>query len=629
VRINDQRIGRLVRDENDLRADFEVPAGTLKEGINRLHIEQTGRPDPDDIRVGQIQLHPLAPEQLRRGALLEVVITDQNQDPLPGRITVVDPAGTLMPVGLKSTTGLAVREGVVYTATGSATFGLQPGQYRIYAGRGFEYSVQAAKVELQAGHKAKRTLQLTRQVDTSGWVACDTHVHTVTHSGHGDCTIEERMVTLAGEGIELPIATDHNKQIDYTEAARAAGTRDDFTPVVGNEVTTKRGHFNIFPTRADAELPDHEAADWKSLFESIYSSPDVRVAILNHGRDLHSNFRPFSPRHHLSLTGMNLDGFDRRFNAMELINSGAVQTDPMELFADWCGLINHGMQVTPVGSSDSHDVTRYIVGQGRTYIECDDSNPADLSIQDAVDAFLAGRVIVSYGLMAKLQANDEIGPGGQFSLGASQDLEITAEILGPAWTDVRQVELWVNGRRRFMQTIPGRKSKRAQQAVAPTPDPEGLQARVHWTIPRSELFHDVWLSAVAIGPGVTAPYWPCAKPYQPDSIHFTPYVFSSTGPIRVDVDGDGVYTSPAASAEEILRESGVASVEDLPDWKELASRLQHVDESVVHQVLGILRDRTIDPQKLVNQVDADQRRTIATFEQAWRQSLRARLDQTE
>ena len=174
--------------------------------------------------------------------------------------------------------------------------------------------------------------QLAKEVNTEGWVACDTHVHTVTYSGHGDCTLQERLVTLAGEGIELPISTDHNTQIDYSETALALGLSKWFTSVVGNEVTTQKGHFNIFPTAAESARPNHLAANWKELFDSIFGNPQVKVAILNHARDLHSSFRPFSPAHHISLTGSNLDGFDRRFNAMELINSGAVQTDPMELF---------------------------------------------------------------------------------------------------------------------------------------------------------------------------------------------------------------------------------------------------------------------------------------------------------
>ena len=87
---------------------------------------------------------------------------------------------------------------------------------------------------------------LERQVDTSGWIASDTHVHTVTYSGHGDCTIEERMATLAGEGIEFPIATDHNRQIDYQPVAETAGVTEHFTPVVGTKSRQNTGTSTFF-----------------------------------------------------------------------------------------------------------------------------------------------------------------------------------------------------------------------------------------------------------------------------------------------------------------------------------------------------------------------------------------------
>ena len=53
-----------------------------------------------------------------------------------------------------------------------------------------------------------------------------------------DSTLDERVLTIAGEGIELPIATEHNRQIDYHAAAVKHAVRQYFTPVVGNEVTT-------------------------------------------------------------------------------------------------------------------------------------------------------------------------------------------------------------------------------------------------------------------------------------------------------------------------------------------------------------------------------------------------------
>lgn len=313
VRLNGKSLGRLVRDESDLRTDFDVPVGGIIDGENQLEF-LCGSRDADDVRVGGIQLHAIATDSLRRVSTIEVALTDESDKPIPGRITIVDQNGTLIPIGAESGDGLAVREGVVYSATGNAKFGVAPGAYRIYGTRGFEYSVGSTRVRLGPGEHAKRTLKLKREVDTEGWVVCDTHVHTVTYSGHGDCSIEERMATLAGEGIEFPIATDHNKHIDYGPTANSVGVESRFTPVIGNEVTTKKGHFNIFPVQAGSEIPDHTQEGWGPLLDDIFATPNVRVAILNHGRDIHSGFRPWKsicrpkadPCHSSTKTGKRL-----------------------------------------------------------------------------------------------------------------------------------------------------------------------------------------------------------------------------------------------------------------------------------------------------------------------------------
>ncbi len=43
VRLNDKSLGRLVRDESDLRTDFDVPVGGIVDGENRLEIRCRGR----------------------------------------------------------------------------------------------------------------------------------------------------------------------------------------------------------------------------------------------------------------------------------------------------------------------------------------------------------------------------------------------------------------------------------------------------------------------------------------------------------------------------------------------------------------------------------------------------------
>ncbi len=625
--LNSKRLGQLVRDENELQTDFLIPGGTLKQGTNLLSITCRNNSPADDIRVGRIVIHSASPATIRSAATLQIEILNQEHTLIPGRITITSRQGTLLPIGTKSGNGLAIREGVVYTANGRADLAVAPGEYKITAGRGLEYSAPSTILRVSAGETAKRTLTLAKQVATDNWIACDTHVHTVTHSGHGDCTIEERMATLAGEGIELPIATDHNKQIDYGPIAETVGVPHYFTPVIGNEVTTKPGHFNAFPALATGRTPNHNELDWEKLFTDIYSTPNVRVAILNHARDLHSNFRPFSPRHHLSLTGDNLDDWQQNFNAMELINSGAVQTDPMELFTDWCGLINHGLRVTPVGCSDSHDVSRYIVGQGRTYIQADDHAPGSINTEAALDSFLNGRVIVSYGLLVQLQvrssedvANSQ-GPGGKLSIKPNSNptkptsLEITAKVLAPHWSRPRQLQLFINGMPKF-----------SVQLNPKTGSGQPFATTVQWNIPAEKMPRDAWLTAVATGDGIDSPHWPTAKPYQPDSEIFKSKTFSCTGPIWLDADGDGKYRSARDYAKELISQTPADPNTGKPDLRALAEFLTTHDQAVVNQSLALLLRSGIEPSQLIAAGIGIRGRE---FERQWRQSTQARIEQQE
>ena len=63
------------------------------------------------------------------------------------------------------------------------------------------------------------------------------------------------MLRIASEGIELAVATDHNHHTDYRPSAKALGVEEHFTPVLGNEVTTAIGHFNIFPIHPGHHRP--------------------------------------------------------------------------------------------------------------------------------------------------------------------------------------------------------------------------------------------------------------------------------------------------------------------------------------------------------------------------------------
>lgn len=542
VLLNDKPLGQLLRDEADAILYLPIAAGLLAEGENRLRIEcpARGPGSSDDIRVGEIRLDARPLAGVLNEATLEIEVRDSDtHQPLPARITITSAEGALQTTGAASSDRLAVRPGVVYTADGKARIGLPAGRYTLFAGRGFEYSLAQVETTLAAGETEHHTLQIRREVPTPGYVACDPHIHTLTYSGHGDATIAERIITLAGEGIELPIATDHNVHIDYDEHARRLGVRQHFTPVMGNEVTTPAGHFNAFPIEREARVANHRNQEWPATFEEIFATPGVKIAILNHARDLHSSVRPFGADRFLAATGDQLDGWPMRMNGMEVINSGATQNDPLELARDWMTLLNRGSSLTPVGSSDSHDVARYIVGQGRTYIRSDDRDVGNLDVDAAVTNFLQGRVLVSYGLIAELKVNGRYTSGELASL-AGDEVAAELRVLGPHWVKANRIQLYANGELLREEEI---------AADAPRDLPAGVKWQGKWTLPRPA--HDVHLVAIALGEGIEGAHWTTAKPYQPRSPDWHPVTLGVSGAVWLDGDKDGRRSSAREYAERI------------------------------------------------------------------------------
>jgi hypothetical protein len=564
VRLNGRAAGRLHPMEAGLVHAIPLPPGTLREGENTLTIGPA--PQADDVVIERVVLDPRPVREALDRATLDVTVTDAAGDHagLPCRITVVDDRGDLAPLIVPPQSRLAARPGVVYTPDGRARIGVPPGAYTIHATRGFEYGLDSRTVAAVAGEIVPVALAIRREVSTPGLVACDTHVHTLTHSGHGDATIDERAVTLAGEGVEMPVATDHDHlTTDLAAAAERMGVRPRFTPVVGDEVTTRSGHFNAFPFPPGAPVPDPRIADWPILWDAIRRGSGERIVVLNHPRDVHAGYRPFDRTEFNPATGAHRRGPLAGVDALEVINSGAMQSDPMGPILDWMALLNHGERITAVAASDSHDVARFIVGQGRTYIPCDDAEPGLIDVDAACRALRAGRALVSLGLLARITVEEKSGPG-ELARTPRGAVRVEVDVDGPSWSRPDRVELYANGLKvREANVDPGSKE--------PT-------ARVRWTLDCPA--HDVHLVAIASGPGVTAPSWAIARPYQPTSRSWTPRVLAVTNPVFLDADGDGSWTSPRGYAESVVRRSGTDPAALLP-------ALEAFDESVAAQAAAL------------------------------------------
>ena len=569
VRLNNVLLGSLIQDEKELLLYLDIPAGTLqKENV----LEITCRdPETDDIYVGPFVLYDRSTNQMLSESSVELEVEDEESKTLlPARITVVNVEGPLQPFSAPAGQLLAIRTGFAYTGNGKATLTMPAGEYIIYAGRGFEYGIDSVLISLKPGDLCQRKLSIKREVSTPGWVSSDTHIHTYTYSGHGDASVRERVLSIAGEGLELPISTDHNVLVDFKPFALDNKVNKYFTSIIGNEITTKVGHFNLFPASSQNPVTDHQVKDWQALTRALKNTPDPKVIILNHARDIHTQFRPFDPEKHLSAAGLRLDDWTFPANAMEVVNSGSQQSDLMQLTHDWFGMLNGGHFITPVGSSDSHDVSRFIVGQARTYIRANDANPGSIDVQEAVNNFLKGKVMVSSGLLTEMSVNGKYLPGDLVP--AAGELTVDIHVSGPAWTKAERVVLYANGAKIREHKIIDHKQS-------------GTKWRGAWQIPLPP--HDVFLVAVAEGPGDAMPFWPIAKPFQPVSPEWRPRVIGITGAIWIDVDNNGAATSAYGYARELIQKSA-------GEIDKLVEGINSYDQSVALQLAALLAKSGMD-----------------------------------
>jgi hypothetical protein len=92
--------------------------------------------------------------------------------------------------------------------------------------------------------------------------------------------------------------------------------------------------------------------------------------------------------------------------------------------------------------------------------------------------------------------------------------------------------------------------------------------------------HDVYLVAVATGPGIDGWYWRTAKPYQPDSPRFEAQVVGASGAVWLDADRDGRATPAYDYARRLVDQANG----ELPA---LFKALADFDEAVAAQAANL------------------------------------------
>jgi hypothetical protein len=569
IQINGQRIATLDRGADLKDHYYAIPAGLIVDGENSFTL--AGDTPTDDITFGDLRYYPFSFRQLFDLRPVSVRVLDESGSPSPARITITDQNQELVRVFFAERLHTAVRNGVVYTSDGVANFEIARGtDCWVQASRGTEWSWDGIRLTVD-GNNARVDLQLKREVQTDGFVAADTHIHTLTHSGHGDASVEERMVTLAGEGVELAIATDHNHNIDYRPTQDQMGLNAYFTPVVGNEVTTPIGHFNAFPLRPEDPVPAHDLEDIVKLVDGMRAA-GAKAVILNHPRwPDHQN----SPHGHIQLNHQSGDwvgDWTYPVDAMELINSQTEELQPMLLFQDWFALLNRGERVFAVASSDSHTVGG-VVGQGRTYVMSSTDDPSQIDIDETALNIAHGHSSISMGIFIDVRA------AGKSAMGETlpeQDLEL--RIAAPSWANPRRLTVYANGQKIYSQELKREfYSAELKKGHKPAPFDQTISLPTSLKWPG----HDYWMVTVVEGDGVGAAWWP----------QLNNYTLAATNPVFVDQNGDGKYLDPRSLAQAVFTEMESGS-------EGLMKLVNVVDSAVAVQIMRLVR---LD---LLNQAEA-------------------------
>lgn len=551
VELNGRAIARLNIAGGERVAHFAIPAGTLVDGANTLAIQPRGH--TNDILVSQVEVIPQPMRDLLRLAHVTINVTDAGRGgPVPARITVVDAENKLAELYNVKPDTAAWRKGIVYTGGSPIEFDLPQGDWVVTATRGAEWSRKQMKLRVFVGQKATLGLPLSLEVDTPGFVAVDTHLHTYTFSNHGDASLDERVFTLAGEGVELAIATDHNHFTDYRPQQAALGASQYFTSVIGNEVTSGNGHFNAFPFTVSSEKPNHRETNWVKLVADIRSK-GAQYVILNHPRWPAVTNSPFSIWGLNRADGTRTNEVEFKMDAIELANSSfpVPPKDPMFLLRDWFALLNRGEKLWAVGASDSHTISEP-PGQGRTYVASSAADPASIDVDAAIKSMRAGNMSVSYGIFGHATVNG--AHMGQTTKPSGGVLKVNFHVACPTWIKAKKAAVYLNG----VQV--------AEQEITMPPD-RRFATNMVFEIPAPR--NDAHLVCVAFGEGVKDPSWKT----------MADFTLAVTNPIFVDANADGKYSSPRDTALALLEKANPLNIGSI------RKALANVDSAVGMQLL--------------------------------------------
>jgi hypothetical protein len=399
--------------------------------------------------------------QLAAAGTIHVTATEDGTGAqLPVRIQVLPIGGTAPSVPMGFGEQLAGdRVHIVFPTNGVADLRVPVGQYRVVVSRGFEYELFTSDVMVQASETVNVRASLRRVVDTAGVQCGDFHIHTH-RSPDADDTARFKLASAAGDGLEIPVRSDHEWVADFEPLIQEMGLGRWMHGVPSLELTTFTwGHFGVVPLQPEPARPNAGTFDWPGrlppdVFSEVRRRASAPTIIINHPRSGGRAGGYFDAAGFDPATGRATrpEYWDNDFTAVEVFNDSDFESNRMTTVRDWFSLLSHGRRVFAVGSSDSHHILAGSpVGYPRTCMFLGTDDPRGVTPEAVRDAAARGRSTISGGVYVTAVGPNDTGPGQEAtSVGARATVRVTVQ--APSWIHPERLEVIVDGM--TTQTIP-------------------------------------------------------------------------------------------------------------------------------------------------------------------------------
>jgi len=254
---SDARVHVTTADGEHLTRLWPEPDGTFSLEVDdraaQVHAFRVGSPVAGPVDVGDSVVLTMP----ATGTIRVDTVEAGSLTAIPARVEV-SPASGEPPRAPDAWGELLPGEGrsrLEFPTDGAVDLALPPGDYRVDVSRGPEYERFEATVTVAEGADVPVHVELERVVPTPGVLCADYHIHSH-RSIDSDDPGSAKVRSLAADGLEIAVRSEHEWVSDYQPVVDSLGLSDFVRGFAGLELTTfTYGHFGVFPLQVDRARP--------------------------------------------------------------------------------------------------------------------------------------------------------------------------------------------------------------------------------------------------------------------------------------------------------------------------------------------------------------------------------------